>query len=236
MEVTLNQITSPTLFGSLVLQADRAVPNLDVVSSPHRLGTHVKGRYNGMWSEANSVDATEVYIPQRYKRLSITTTNPATADRLQQGLEAMDAQHGDARQLFKLGQLLGSIESDFAAVVNIAGSLQSETPVSGAFYLLSKGTPLYLALVFDAEEQTTQLVWSTLDFKAVIQGRGQHRYIFFPFPQVIDRPIFLHTQNLCSRWYRLRRDTKVGDSLLLLRAANALELALYKDPEIRTIK
>jgi hypothetical protein len=43
----------------------------------------------------------------------------------------------------------------------------------------------------------------------------------------------LHTQSLCARWWKLTKT--FGDHrLALLKAANALELRIYKDPEVKT--
>lgn len=221
-----------TLFGTLVISATRAVPNLDVVKLPHVLGKHVKGRYNGMWTEANDCVSRSIYIPQRRKRLSVATTNPDTIDALCHGLETLDAQHGEARQVYKLQRLVESMTLPCAATVNIS-SAESDSDTSGAFYLLACGVPLYVGLVFDIEERSVQLVWSTTDFKRVVQQRRNWRYVFYYMPQLVNRALFVHTQQLCSSWWRLMRDSQ-DDLTSLLRAANAIELTLFKDPDVKS--
>jgi hypothetical protein len=226
----------PTLFGSLVLHAERPVPVLDITDLkdlPQRSGQHVKGRYNGRWAEVNSMEPVEIYLPQRYKNLTLSTTNPNTIPQLSSGLEELDSKYTDSRQLYKLNCLLAEVNSEFAATVNIASAEQEGNPISGAFYLFSRCTPLYFALVFDVEETSVQLVWSTVDFKTHMQTRNLFRYVFFAFKPIVDRPIFIHTQSLCSRWWQFTRAFG-NEKHSLLKAANALELQLYKDPNVKS--
>lgn len=219
-----------TLFGTLVVSATRAVPNLDVVNLPHVLGKHVKGRYNGMWTEANEAATRSLYIPSRHKRLNVSVTDESHLDAICAGLETLDARYGDARQVYKLQRLVESITGPCASVVNISNT-EDDSEISGAFYLLACGVPLYVGLVFDIEERSVQLVWSTTDFKAVVQKRRNWRYVFYYMPQLNNRALFVHTQQLCSAWWRLMRDN--GDEpASLLRAANAIELSLFKDPDV----
>ncbi len=225
------------IFGSLVLHAERAVPPIDIPllkGLPQKIGSHVNGRFNGSWLEVTNVDVTESYLPQRFKRLSIAVTNDDARVPLIGGLEELDAMYPEARQLYKLNRLLLSLDSQnhsFASVVNIASAVQDENLVSGSFYLLSLGQPIYLSLVFDVEENSVQLMWATFDFKANIQSRGLFRYVFLSLGVVQDRPVFVHTQNLCARWWRLVKNFGEGRHGLLT-AGNSLELMLFKDPNI----
>lgn len=230
---------SKIIFGSVVLHAERAVPSFEIPSLsgiPRRLGQHTLGRYNGSWIEANNLPATEIYLPQRYKQLSLTTTSETTRIPLISELETLDSLYPNARQLYKLNKLLESLntlDDDWAAVVNIAGAVQDGAPVSGSFYLLSAGVPIYLSLVFDIEENSVQLAWGNFDFRQEVQALGLFRYVFFPMPTLISRPIFVHTQNLCSRWWRTIKGFGEGRHGLL-RASNALEIMLYKDPNVES--
>lgn len=228
---------APLLFGTCVLHATRQISPLIVPSLfgiERRIGNHVNGRYNGTWSEASDNEPHEVYLPQRYKHLSITTTNIGTLESLAGDLSVLDSKYEGARQIYKLSQLIRCQIEPFAAVVNIAKTATEEKlTASGSFYLLSLGVPLYFALVFDTEEDSVQLVWSTLDFKKEIQDNRLIRYVFFPLPTVLNRPVFIDAQNICARWWRLTRsfgESKQG----ILKACNALELILYKDPDIKT--
>ncbi len=228
------------IYGTLVLHAEHAVPAIEMpvlAGLVQRIGSHVVGRFNGSWTETTDQPITEVFLPQRYKRLSVTVDSEAARVPLLMALEGLDALYPDARQLYKLNRLLADLSeasaSPFTAVVNIASAVQDGTPTSGSFYLLSLGTPLYFNLVFDTQENSVQLIWATFDFKADMQRRGLFRYVFFPLPTVIDRPVFLHTQNLCARWWKLIKNfgsTQHG----FLKASNALELLLFKDPNVET--
>lgn len=229
-----------TILGSLVLHARNQVEPLFVPGLEDqevRNGQHIVGQYNGAWTEISDSEIHSIYLPQRYKHLSLLSSEISVVDHLITELEKLDAQHDDARQLFKLNQLLirMSILSPipFAATVNIASAEQNGRPVSGSFYLLSHDQNIYCCLVFDLVDQSVRLVWSTLDFKSLIQNLGMQRYVFYPFATVRNRPLFLHTQSLCARWWKLTKT--FGDHrLAIMRASNALELRIYKDPEIKT--
>lgn len=228
------------IYGTLVLHAEHAVPAVDMpvlAGLVQRIGSHVTGRFNGSWTETTNYPITDVFIPQRYKRLSVTVDSEEARMPLLMALEGLDALYPDARQLYKLNRLLAYLEAErvpsFSAVVNIASAVQDGNPTSGSFYLLSLGVPLYFNLVFDTQENSVQLIWATFDFKANMQSRGLFRYVFFPLPTIIDRPVFMHTQNLCARWWKLIKN--FGDSRHgFLTAANALELLLFKDPNVET--
>lgn len=227
---------TPLLFGTLVLHAERQVPLIDLPvlrGLPRMTGQHIKGRYNGKWTEINAVEPLEIYLPQRYKHLTLSTTNETTKQPLASGLEELDSLFPDARQLYKLNHLLDTIAYPFAASVNISSAVREGDPVSGSFYLLSRTIPLYFALVFDIDENSVQLMWSTYDFKTDIQTRSLFRYVFFAFTPIVNRPVFLHSQNLCARWWNFIKGFGEGRHGLL-RASNALEMLLYKDPTIET--
>lgn len=222
------------IYGSLVLHANRSVPDIDVPAlrgMPRKIGHHYQGRHNGGWTEVSNLLSSEAYLPQRYKHFTLTTTNEVSRNFLTTALEELDSRYPNARQLYKLNRLLASVPFDFTAVVNIASAEQEGTPVSGSFYLLSQGRPLWVGLVFDLETASVQLVWATFDFKADMQAHGMFRYVFYPMPKLLDRPLFVHTQNLCARWWKLMKSFG-EDRHGIMRAANALELILYKDPTV----
>jgi len=139
----------------------------------------------------------------------------------------------EAPQLYKLNQLVASINLPFAAVVNISNTGSEDAPVSGSFYLLARNIPMYAALVFDTEENSVQLMWATFDFKQCLQSRAVFRYVLVTLPTLVDRPLFVHTQNLCARWWKLMK--AFGNNRhALLKSANAIELILYKDPDVKS--
>lgn len=221
---------TPIIFGSLVLFSDRQLTDL---YSPYlndldiHSGAHINDRHKGLWTQASDIEDFDVYLPQRYKRMSVLATS--NRDILMAELSVLDSNWDDARHLYKLGQMMKSLAGPMIAVVNSVST--SSDGLNGSFYLLAINEPLYINLVFDLEEHSVRLTWSTFDLKKDIQDRKQFRYIFYALPILIDRPLFINSQNLCGRWWKLRRsfgETKHG----LLRACNALELALYKDPTL----
>lgn len=221
-----------TIFSSVTLHSARQPPIIAVPSLagvPCRTGHHVYGRYNGSWVESSDIEPTEIYLPQRYKRVAVTST--AEVPKLVEELETLDSRYEGARQLYKLHRLITAVESSFAASVNICSTSQDLT--SGSFYVLSSKVPIYVNLVIDLTDHSTQLVWATFDFKAEMQASGMLNYVFYPFPVLIDRPLFVHTQNTCSKWWKLLKT--FNGPFQYIRAANALELYLYKSPEIEKL-
>lgn len=219
-----------------MLHAERPVSSLELPELTDCVttqGRHVQGRHNGKWVEANNVPQSEIYLPQRYKRMFVSVTNPDVSLDLEAGLSDLDSKYAGARQIYKLRRLQSEISQPFTSVVNISSTGQDSDPVSGSFYLLSSEEHLYAALIFDTSENSVQLTWGTFDFITSMRSRGMHRYVFYPLPTLTDRPLFLHTQTLCARWWRFIKSFG-SERHGFLRAANALEVLLYKDPDVPT--
>lgn len=215
------------IFGSLILFSDRnqtdlPMPLLEGMVTTR--GQHVVDKHKGQWMEVTDLAPHEIFLPQRYKRMWVSST--AGLSQLADGLEVLDSEFGDARQLYKLGRLMTTISEPFTAVVNNV----STNGESGSFYLLSTET-LYVNLVFDIEEHSVRIVWSDFDLKSYTQAAKQFRYVFYAMPTLTNRPLFIHSQTVCSRWWKFKK--AFGESRHgLLRSCNALELFLYKDPDI----
>lgn len=219
-----------TLYGSLVLYSNGKInPFALNLTVPHnRTGIHIVDRNKGSWHEATTAKPIDIYLPQRFKRMVVSCIGEH--DALVRGLEELDSLWPGCRQLYKLGQLQAQLP-DLTAVVNIA-SVESEVePVSGSFYLFAGSRPLYVNLIFDADDQSVRLTWSTFDLKSTLVAHKYQRYILFPFPLLMNRSLFIHSQNICARWWNLRRKFP-SDYLNVLRSANALEQILYKDPNV----
>jgi hypothetical protein len=155
---------------------------------------------------------------------------------LAESLATLDAQFGDARQLYKLHKLVGRIDGSWHGVVNVSHSGTDGEAQSGAFYLLARKVPINVELVFDSMSGSVQLVWYTKDFdlKALLRKAKAFNYSFFQLPTLQYRSLFIPSQSVCSRWWRLNQGL-AGTPYSLMRACNALELMLYKDPELRTL-
>jgi hypothetical protein len=101
------------------------------------------------------------------------------------------------------------------------------------FTLLTSGTTLYLTGVYDTVNSSVRLVWSTEDtFVEEVRRADQTRYVFYRFPPIVDRPLFIYTQLVCSKWYSWTKAFNGVDGLS--KAMNALEVLLYKDPTIES--
>lgn len=225
-----------TILGSLVLHSERPVAALalpELVGLSKKEGHHVSGRYNGSFSEYFDTEPVEVLIPQRYKRMSVLASNASIRHDLSEALSTLDAQYADARQLYKLHQLLKSFDASYAATVNILNTGVDDHPVSGAFYLLASREPLYVSILLDSNTGSAQLVWSTFDHKKTLQAHKIFNYSVYAMPTLTSRPLFVPSLALCSKWWRLtqKHSTKWG----LMKACNALELLLYKDPELPSL-
>jgi hypothetical protein len=220
-----------TILGSLCLHASQQprpfeLPQLEGLAK--REGHHVSGRYNGQYVEYYDEQPLEVLIPQRYKRLTVLAT-PNVRHDLGAELSVLDSQYGDARHLYKLNETMKKLPGRWHAVVNNVNTGIDDGPVSGAFYLMASQMPLYVALVLNVRDGYVQLVWATFDFKTELQARSAFEYVFYPMPTLIDRPLFVASQSLCSKWWRMAHKFdlhRFGE----LKACNALELNLYKDP------
>lgn len=224
----------PTILGSLVLHAERPVqalelPQLSGLSITD--GHHVSGRYNGSWREHTDVQPSEILLPQRYKRMTVLPTDESVRQHLVDELSELDAAYATSRQLFKLNELLKTVKGEYAATVNISNTAADGELVSGSFYLLSSAAPIYVSMVFDTLSGTAQLVWATFDFQTQMQRLKQFRYAFYKMPVLMDRPLFVPSQSLCSKWWTFGRKFEAS-RYATLRAANALELLMYKDPEL----
>jgi hypothetical protein len=226
-----------TILGSLVLQSERPVAELvlpELATLSKKSGHHVSGRYNGSFVEYFDTEPVEVLIPQRYKRMTVLSDSWVVRHDLAEELSTLDAQYADARQLYKLHQLLKRFDSaTYAATVNILNTGVDDHPVSGAFYLMASNEPLYVSVLLDSNSGSAQLVWSTFDHKKTLQAMKAFNYSVYAMPTLTKRPLFVPSLALCSKWWRLtqRHSTKWG----LMKACNALELILYKDPELPSI-
>lgn len=220
-----------TILGSLVLHSDREVPELPIqlpAAVTLREGRHVNSRHTGSYREYFDIEPLEIMVPQRYKRMSILTDSPLR-EQLAEALSGLDSQYGDARQLYKLNQLMSNFRQSFRATVNISNGGADGTAMSGAFYLLAQSEPMYVGVVFDSNTGSVQLVWSDLDFTSILAAQGALNYSFVKLPTLKFRPLFIPSQSLCSKWWRMSQTlcpTKYG----LIRACNALERMLYKNP------
>ncbi|MGF3998918.1 hypothetical protein ACQX8C_14365, partial [Staphylococcus aureus] len=149
------------------------------------------------------------------------------ADTLAHELQDLDAKYEGSRWLYKLQRLLETTSDYHAEYVAIVNN-QSEHP---SFSILSQGLDLGFYGVYDTVNRSTQLAWSTdPDFVQITRAQEPTRYLFHRYPTVKDRPLFIHTENVCSKWYVWKQAFTNVDGVL--KAFNVLENFLFKNPEV----
>ena len=226
----------PFFFGSLVLQSKCRVSDfpLSILREGRTLrGQHIPGTYNGHWTlTTNADDQQSVYLPQRYKHMQVISTEGDIATEVSVALNTLDSEYEGAKQLYKLGKMRDGLNPKrHATIVNIEASTANGS--QGSFYLLSTEAPIYTCLVMDQkeDERSVRLLFSTFDPIPHIRlecAKEVNRYVFFRFPNVVSRPLFLWSTYVCKRWYSANRDLQ-NNQLGLVTACNALEVQLYKD-------
>lgn len=218
------------LYGSLTLAATTPLNQFPMFNDTRTINgnfTGYRGSYSLLMPEAIEK---EVVIPARSKNMSVYVTadpvaSPSLACLLEKSLPELDARFDGARQLFKSYQLMNEIGSQvpYIAVIN-------NTKEHPYFNILVCGNELHLIGVYDTVNRSVRLVFTTdPDFIEKARSADYTRYIFHRFPLVSDRPLFLHTQSLISRWYSWSKAFRGPDSIL--RCFNVLECYVLKDAE-----
>lgn len=231
------------VYGSLVISAQSSVDPLPVFSHPKtRTGDH-SGTTNHsrlfntvFWTLVTGPDsATDVVaLPQRGKYLTVDTVSDSgdlsdcVNQELAKRLSVIDVQFRGGRQLYKVYHMMNDVklalDAEFVTVINNEAEHSS-------FNILSTGFLVELYGIYDVVNNSVQLAWSTdEDFVARCRKVDPTRYVFYRYPPVLDRPLFIYTQYLVSKWWKWSRMYNGRDGLL--RAFNALEVFLYKDPTI----
>lgn len=226
---------SNTLYGGLVIAAMTPVvhplPHLEGGIS----GTHSRAKRPGHWFHkvGAQVVESELAMPTRDKHFSIATlgsaataVNRAISDQLVE----LDSKYEGARQLYKLQRAMDEIQKTldddlqlpYLAVIN-------NTSTHGWFGLLAQYATLHLYGVYDTVNTSVQLVWTNQEsFVQECRASQLTRYVFYRFPVIENRPLFINSQVVCARWYDWMKSFKGSDAHL--RAFNVLETALYLDP------
>jgi hypothetical protein len=227
-----------SLYGSLVLAATTPLLPFPMFNDARTLnGNFTGGRYRGSYSLLIP-DAIEhdIALPQRGKYIATyTSADPVHAQALSASLARLlpdlDSRFEGARQLYKSQQLMNEIDLPTHPPYVVVINNMKEHPY---FNVLVQGVPLYLFGVFDSVNRSVRLVFTTdADFVEKTKALDFTRYVFYRFALVNDRPIFMHTQSLCSRWYFWARAFRGSDGIL--KCFNLLEHLLLKDSNIQTL-
>ncbi|MGT3783824.1 hypothetical protein ACVTE8_14795 [Staphylococcus aureus] len=223
-------------YGALTIDAQSSTPVLPVFDSGCvATGHHTNSRYKGQWALKfpNHHRVVSVELPQRDKHMQVSVASrwggvdQDIADTLAHELQDLDAKYEGSRWLYKLQRLLETTSDYHAEYVAIVNN-QSEHP---SFSILSQGLDLGFYGVYDTVNRSTQLAWSTdPDFVQITRAQEPTRYLFHRYPTVKDLPLFIHTENVCSKWYVWKQAFTNVDGVL--KAFNVLENFLFKNPEV----
>lgn len=228
------------IYGSLILASTEAAvkswPQFeDVYTRVHRYN-QTQHPVRGLLSLSGIETPAEVHLPQRSKSYYVSVNSPS------QGYEAkalasirdvlphMESEYESARQLYKLHMIMAGLKSFSPSPYVSHVVSQGDSNHVG---ILVRGLTLYVTGVYDTIARSVQLVWTDDEyFLSDLRAREPGRYVFYRFPDLSNRPLFLFSPALVSKW--LRWVTKFQGPDCLLKSFNALELYLYKDAEIPT--
>lgn len=230
------------LYGSLTIAATTPVKPFPIFENPKtKSGAHTESKYRGTWSTLSIGDPVSeriVALPQRNKYMTVSTLSEreteatAATALIAEGLTDLDSRFDGARQLYKVHRLMEEIKPQLEGIPYVA--IVNNTADHASFNLLSSELLLRVYGVFDVVNRSVRLVWTTdADFVEDVRATDPIRYVFYRFPDLYDRPMFVYTQNVCAKWYSWATAFTGVDGLL--KVFNALENFLYKDHTVETL-
>ena len=194
-------------------------------------GNHCIGRYTGSWAlqfDEASVETRQILLPHRDKQVTALWDSDSLpqVDYLTSRLETLDAAYEGETQLFKYNELLRDLVASWGPTTSPVAGVLNTVSTHSSFSLLSVSQPMDLVGVFDPQLGSAYLAWSTcppgFDLAASIRRTYPLKYLFYRFPKVCNRAIFIPTQAICAHWWKYMK----GENPLF--AFNALELKLFK--------
>jgi hypothetical protein len=229
------------MYGSLVLYATTPVQEFPRLVDANTIkGFHMENRFRGTYSLLIDGDFEEVEIPlpTRNKYLTVTALSEyepytkALTTECSSLLQAIDSMFEGARHLFKMQKMMDDLGTRLISSCPYLLCINNNSQHS-YFTLLSQGVQLYVYGVYDTVNRSVRLVWTSDEhFITSCRAVEPTRYVFYRYPTLIDRPLFLHTQVLCSKWAEWSKVFTGPDGVL--KAFNALELFLYKNPRVES--
>lgn len=236
-------VDTTNVYGSIVISATTPMKEFpQLINQNTTTGMHTTSKFRGRYDicvAGPCVVQDELVLPQRNKFLkTILVSKDINQDKLSLVNKALkismtnlDSRFDASRHLYKLNiamlEVYGNERAPFLAIINNIAEHSN-------FSLLSMGIDLQVLGIYDIVNKSVRLAWSTdpyfiNDIKAV----DFTRYVFYRFPTLYNRPLFIYTQTVCSKWLRWARDFKDEDGVL--KTFNALENFLYKDPTRATL-
>jgi len=227
------------VYGSLCLSA--TTPQKDFpqfIQGPPFVfeGHHTPHKFRGYYTIVGKgeVSSSTFHVPSRQKSFLILTASnyefsSKANDLMSEWLPQMESQYEGARQLYKFNAVqkeLKAVPSSQAFVSTIVN-----TGEHGHIAVLAQWRDVYVYGVYDTENFGVRLVWTTDEwFINDVRAHDFPRYVFYRFPVLQDRPLFLYGQALCSKWWGWTKQFQGPDGVL--KAFCALENFLYKEAEL----
>lgn len=227
------------MYGSLVLHATTQVQEFPRLVDANTIkGFHMENRLKGVYSLLidGDFEEVEVPLPTRNKYLTVTAISEyesytkALTGECSIILQDIDSMFEGARHLFKMQKLMDDLGTHVISTYPYLICINNNSSHS-YFTLLTQGLHVHVYGVYDTVNRSVRLVW-TNDEQFIQSCRVVEptRYVFYRYHILVDRPLFLHTQVLCSKWAEWSKVFTGPDGVL--KAFNALELFLYKNPRI----
>lgn len=226
------------IYGSLVLASTEAAikswPQFDD-STPYQYN-QTQHPVRGLLRLAGIDSPAEVHLPQRSKSYYVSVGSPmrsheaSVLSSICNILPHMESEYEATRQLYKLHMIMVGLRARSAFPYLSHVISQGDSNHVG---ILAQGITLYVLGVYDTIARSVQLVWTDDEyFMSDLRAREPGRYVFYRFPDLSNRPLFLFSPALVSKWLGWTKKFQGPDCLL--KSFNALELYLYKDAEIPT--
>jgi hypothetical protein len=230
-------MTDSIICGSLVLSATTPIQEFpSLVDANTVRGFHTEGRFKGAYSllVEGDYEEVEVPLPTRNKYLTVTALSEyqefteAITNFCYTKLQEIDSLFEGARHLFKMQRMMDSINELHVRPQPYIVCINNNSNHS-YFTLLVSGMSLHVYGVYDTVNKSVRLVWTNDEaFISSCRAVDPTRYVFYRYPPLNDRPMFIYTQAICAKWSEWSRVFSGPDGVL--KSFNALENFLYKDP------
>src|ERR1700682_4826698 len=231
------------MYGSLVLAVSTPVQEFPKLVNPNTVkGFHMENRFKGAYSLLIDGDFEEqvVPLPTRNKYLTVTAVGdpsitPSLVESCALKLQEIDSLFEGARHLFKMQKLMDDLNTEYTTTNPEYLICINNSSTHSYFTLLTQGLSIHVYGVYDTVNKSVRIVWTNDDqFIASCRSVEPTRYVFYRFPLLENRPLFLYTQNLCARWYDWNKIFTGPDGIL--KAFNTTEILLYKNSNVETFQ
>jgi hypothetical protein len=224
------------IYGSLTLASTDAVVKVWPQFSESFVYQQTQHHVRGTLRIAGIKEPTTIHLPQRSKSYAVSvSSHHSWTERaltwLGHHLPMMESEYEFTRQLYKMHRYMQELKAMDTCRPYIAHLVNQGDPSHVG--LMAQGQILHVLGAYDTIAGSVQLVWTTdTHLMGDVRTAEPGRYVFYRMPVLADRPLFLFSPALVSKWIGWVRKFQGPDCIL--RAFNALELYLYKEAEVPT--